>query len=55
MSTELTDAILAMDEDGALEQVCVYTGADGWGRDAAAASRWPPTGPRGVDGLREET
>ena len=21
------------------EQVCVYTGADGWGRDAAAALR----------------
>ena len=30
------------------EQVCHYAGADGWGRDAAAALRWPPTGPGGA-------
>jgi len=37
------------------EQVCVYTGADGWGRDAAAALRMAADWTAGAAGRGEET
>ena len=37
------------------EQVCTYTGADGWGRDAAAALADGRRLDRRRGGLREET